>query len=168
MYRRVICFVLLALSLGGCRKVSMQLKSPAFNEGGLIPRQYTCDGDNVNPPLTMSQVPPNTQSLTLIIDDPDAPAGTWVHWLVWNINPHTTEIPEASVPEGSTQGLNDFGNQKYGGPCPPSGSHRYRFTLYAMDTALNLAPTTTKDQLLKTMAGHIVAQAQLVGTYHRQ
>ncbi len=151
----------------------MNLKSSAFEQGALIPSKYTCDGADVSPPLTWSDVPAKTQSLALISDDPDAPRGTWVHWVVWNIPPTTGSLDENvpkqdSLPNGIKQGTTDFRRIGYGGPCPPSGTHRYFFKLYALDTTFNLPPRTTKKDLERTMEGHIVAQAELMGKYKRK
>jgi len=146
----------------------MKLTSPAFQNRNQIPTQYTCDGQNINPPLLINEVPEDTQSLALIIDDPDAPAGDWVHWLIWNINPKLKMIAEGQVPKGSVQGLNDFGQNNYGGPCPPSGEHHYQFKLYALDTVLNLSPLSSKGDLLEAIKGHLLDQALLVGRYKRQ
>jgi len=145
----------------------MKLTSPTFNHNKLIPAKYTCDGNDVNPPLLISEVPPHTQSLVLIVDDPDAPAGDWVHWTIWNIDPKTTEIAENSVPAGAIEGLTDFGRSGWDGPCPPSGTHRYFFKLYALDIELKLPADTNKTKLLQTMNGHILTQAELIGLYHR-
>lgn len=151
----------------------MQLTSPAFADGGLIPRRYTCDGDDASPPLAWSGVPATTVSLALIADDPDAPRGTWVHWVLYNLPATTTSLPEAlptdeRLPNGALQGRNDFRRTGYGGPCPPSGTHRYFFKLYALDTVLSLEPGATKQQLLQAMEGHVLAEAQLMGRYARQ
>lgn len=146
----------------------MKILSQAFKNNARIPAKYTCDGENVNPPLEIHEVPGNTQSLVLIMDDPDAPIeGDWVHWLVWNINPKTTEIAENSVPTGAQQGANTRGNQNYGGPCPPSGTHRYFFKLYALDIKLDLPPSTDKVILEKAMNGHVLEQTELIGLYQR-
>jgi Raf kinase inhibitor-like YbhB/YbcL family protein len=147
---------------------SLQLLSPAFKHDQLISSKYTCDGANVNPPLVIENVPPEAKSLALIMDDPDAPAGTWVHWVIWNIDPGTREIRENSVPSGAMQGINDFRKHNYGGPCPPSGTHRYFFKLYALDVTLTLDQNTTKAALEHTMKGHIVAQGELIGLYKRK
>ncbi|MDV3308721.1 MAG: YbhB/YbcL family Raf kinase inhibitor-like protein [Cyclobacteriaceae bacterium] len=143
----------------------ISVTSTAFTEGQSIPRKYTCDGDNVNPPLTIENVPAETKSLVLIVDDPDAPGGTWDHWVVWDI-PAVTEILENSVP--GTQGMNDSERQRYSGPCPPSGTHRYFFKVYALDTLLGLDPSSTKRDVEEAMKGHILAQGQLIGTYSRE
>jgi hypothetical protein len=123
---------------------------------------------DVNPPLMVENIPPKAKSLALIVDDPDAPRGTWVHWVVWNADPGTREIKEQSIPTGAIQGMNDFGNRGYGGPCPPSGTHRYFFKLYALDTALTLGPNATKAALEAAMKGHILAEAELIGLYERK
>ncbi|MDH7517653.1 MAG: YbhB/YbcL family Raf kinase inhibitor-like protein [Candidatus Thermoplasmatota archaeon] len=145
---------------------NMKLFSSAFRDGETIPSKYTCDGSDVSPPLSFSDVPENTKSLALIMDDPDAPMGTWIHWLVWNIPVNKTVIEEN---EGLKfpQGLNDFGKIGYGGPCPPSGTHRYYFKLYALDTMLNLNEGAKKEQLVSAMSGHIIEETQLMGKYSR-
>jgi len=145
----------------------LQLTSQAFHDNGRIPSEYTCDGANGNPPLSIRNVPANARSFALIVDDPDAPRGTWVHWVLWNMRPDTTEIPATSVPGGALQGTNDFGKQNYGGPCPPSGTHRYFFKLYALDISPPLKPGATKEQLEEAMKGHILEKAELVGLYRR-
>jgi Raf kinase inhibitor-like YbhB/YbcL family protein len=147
---------------------ALQISSPVFKQNQMIPSKYTCDGADINPPLLIGNMPPEAKSLALIVDDPDAPAGTWVHWVLWNVDPKTTEIRENSVPSGAVQGLNDFKKHAYGGPCPPSGTHRYFFKLYALDTTLNLGPDTTKAALERAMKGHIVAQGELMGLYKRK
>jgi Raf kinase inhibitor-like YbhB/YbcL family protein len=145
----------------------MELKS-VFEENGQIPVKYTCDGEDVNPPLNISGVPENAQSLVLIVDDPDAPAGTWTHWIIWNIPAHTARIEEHSAPTGTVQGMNDFQKNEYGGPCPPSGTHRYRFKLYALDGRLSLPEGATKAQVEQLMEGHILGQTVLTGVYSRE
>lgn len=144
---------------------TMKITSTAFDDGENIPRKYTCDGDNVNPPITIEGVPAETESLVLIVDDPDAPGGTWDHWVVWDIPP-ITEILENSVP--GVQGMNDSERQRYSGPCPPSGIHRYFFKVYALDTTLNLDPSSTKPDVEEAMKGHVLAHGQLVGLYGRE
>lgn len=146
----------------------MQISSSVFQSNTLIPSKYTCDGENINPPLRITDVPKDTQSLVLIMDDPDAPAGTWVHWLVWNIHPLTKEIGENSLPANAMEGRTSFGKIGYGGPCPPSNTHRYFFKLYALNTKLNLINSTDKAALLKAMEGHILEQAEVIGTYQRR
>ncbi len=145
----------------------MKITSSTFAHNNQIPSKYTCDGNNFSPPLQFSEVPGQAKSLALICDDPDAPGKTWVHWTAWNIDPKTTEIGEGKVPQGATQGLTDFGEVGYGGPCPPSGTHRYFFKLYALDTTLDIPYEARKEDLEKTMEGHIIEQADLVGTYSR-
>jgi len=152
--------------------MSLVLKSAAFSEGGWIPEKYTCDGDNVSPPLEWSGLPAGTTSLALICDDPDAPMGTWVHWVVFNIPPETDGLPENVPPErelkqGGLQGINDFRKIGYGGPCPLGGTHRYFFKLYALDCRLDLPAGITKAQLMAAMEGHILDQAVLMGRYSR-
>lgn len=143
----------------------MKLISPGFKHNELIPKKFTCQGQNVNPPLLIENIPPGTQTLALIVDDPDAPVACWVHWIVFNILP-TKEIAEDSVP--GMQGYNDFGKLAYGGPCPPSGTHRYFFKLYALDVKLNVRQKTTKKELEEAMQGHIIGRAQLIGLYRKQ
>ena len=145
----------------------MKLQSSAFEPNQQIPSKYTCDGENVHPPLQISDVPESAKSLALIMDDPDAPMGTWVHWTMWKIDPATSEIREDSVPEGVMQGVTSFGKPGYGGPCPPSGTHRYFFKLYALDSMVNLAPDAEKSVLESTMEGHILDQTELLGLYTR-
>jgi hypothetical protein len=146
-----------------------KLKSPAFENNEKIPRKYTCQGDDINPPLKIEGTPPEgAKSLVLIVDDPDAPMGTWDHWLVWNIPPIVSSIEENSVPEGAVQGKNSWGNNKYGGPCPPSGTHRYFFKLYALDTTLDISENSQKKDLEEAMEDHILAQTKLVGLYAKE
>ena len=152
--------------------MSITITSTAFTEGSMIPRDYTCDGEDISPTLTWSGVPDGTKSLALICDDPDAPMGTWVHWVLFNIPAHIMELPDKTLPEkiiqnGAKHGMNDFRKFGYGGPCPPGGTHRYYFKLYALDTEINLEAGITKAQLLKSMEGHILAEGQLMGRYSR-
>lgn len=157
-------------TIGEQKEVSsaMQITSSVFQHNQPIPTKYTCDGENINPPLTFSDVPAQAKSLVLINDDPDALAGTWVHWTVWNIPPTTTAISENSVPQGAVEGVTSFRKPGYGGPCPPSGTHRYFFKLYALDTTLSLGPSATKQDLEKAMEGHILAKAEFIGLYSRR
>ncbi|MCK4357577.1 MAG: YbhB/YbcL family Raf kinase inhibitor-like protein [Candidatus Cloacimonetes bacterium] len=143
-----------------------KIASTAFAEGEMIPRKYTCDGDDISPPLQISDVPENTKSLALIMDDPDAPVGVWDHWIVFNIPASISQISEGEEPQG-TPGKNSWGRTGYGGPCPPSGTHRYFFKLYALDTMLDLEPGASKKKVLKAMEGHILAQGELMGKYKR-
>jgi Raf kinase inhibitor-like YbhB/YbcL family protein len=146
---------------------AIRVTSPAFQSNGHIPRQYTCDGKDINPPLMIANCPQGTRSIALICDDPDAPVGIWVHWVIWNIDPGVKEIKENTVPQGAVEGMNDFRKHAYGGPCPPSGTHRYFFKVYALDSMLNISPNSTKADLEKAMKGHILGQGQLVGLYKR-
>ncbi len=152
--------------------MEIKITSPAFEEGGMIPEVYTCDGIDISPPLKWSSVPQGTKTLALICDDPDAPVGTWVHWVIYNIPGDICELPENIPPEqeikkGGIQGMNDSRKIGYGGPCPPGGTHRYFFKIYALDTEVDLQPGATKSQLLNAMEGHILAKGQLMGTYSR-
>ena len=145
----------------------MEISSAAFQNNQNIPAKYTCDGQNINPPLELKGVPDKARSLVLICDDPDAPAGLWTHWTVWNINPQLNKIDESSVGEGGTEGKTSKGDNGYHGPCPPSGSHRYFFRVFALDAKLNLDSSADSGQLQKAMEGHILEQAELVGLYQR-
>ncbi len=152
--------------------MTFSLSSPAFEPGGMIPSEYICDGADFSPPLECRDIPADAKSLALICDDPDAPVGTWVHWVLYNWPASEPRLPENIPPKrelenGARQGINDFRKIGYGGPCPPAGIHRYFFKLYALDDFLNLPPGATKVQLLKAMEGHILVQAQLVGKYRR-
>jgi hypothetical protein len=142
----------------------LTITSSVFKNKGVIPAKYTCDGEDVNPPLSVEGVPEETESLVLIVDDPDAPMGTWDHWVVWDIPP-TKKIEENSVP--GTEGLNDFGKHSYGGPCPPSGTHRYFFKVYALDTKLDLPSNSRKRNVEKAMEGHILTKGEIIGLYSR-
>lgn len=149
----------------------MQISSPAFENEGSIPSKYTCDGENISPPLLFVDVPKEAQGLVLLMDDPDVPKSVredqmWDHWVIFNIPPTITEIAEGQNPTG-TLGMNTGGRQDYGSPCPPDREHRYYFRLYALDTQLDLAPGSTKDQVETAMEGHIVASAELMGRYNR-
>ncbi|MGA9779047.1 MAG: YbhB/YbcL family Raf kinase inhibitor-like protein [Limisphaerales bacterium] len=154
--------------------MSIQITSTAFAEGQPIPDKYTCAGLNVSPPLQWANAPAGIKSFALIADDPDAPMGTWIHWVIYNLPPATTALaentpPSSELPGGTKQGINDFGQTGYGGPCPPPGRpHRYFFKIYALDLPLNLKSGATRKELLKAMDGHVLAQGQLVGTYQRQ
>ncbi|HVP36373.1 MAG TPA: YbhB/YbcL family Raf kinase inhibitor-like protein [Terriglobales bacterium] len=152
--------------------MAMQLTSSAFKEGHSIPSKYTCDGKNVSPEMKWSNIPQDTKSLALIVDDPDAPRGTFVHWVLYDIPPSVTELKEGIPPDtqlsnGAKHGMPGFNRPGYGGPCPPSGTHHYYFKLYALDFVPALAAGATKDELLKAMEGHILKMAQLMGTYKR-
>ena len=145
----------------------MKLTSPEFKDGGNIPSAYTCDGKNVSPTLEISDVPAGTESLALVVDDPDAPGQTFDHWIVWNIPPEVAQIPEGEQPQG-VPGENDFGDLNYGGPCPPSGMHTYRFKIYALDIVLNLDRGSSKQDLERAMEGHILGKDLLEGNYSRR
>jgi Raf kinase inhibitor-like YbhB/YbcL family protein len=162
------------LALLGCQRApkpaspaaALAVTSPAFAEGERIPQQYTCDGENLSPPLAWSGVPAEAKSLVLIADDPDAPIGTWVHWVTYDLPPELTGLEEATAELG-TAGTSSFNQPGYGGPCPPSGMHRYFFKVYALDTRLELAAGAHKAAVEKAMQGHVLAQGQLMGTYQR-
>ncbi len=145
----------------------MKITTTAFQEGGNIPSKFTCDGADANPPLRFEGVPAEAKSLALIVDDPDAPGGLFTHWLVWNIDPKTAAVEENGAPSNSVQGKNDFGKSGYGGPCPPSGTHRYFFKIFALDRQLDLAAGSKRAQLDAQMRGHIIAQGELMGRYSR-
>ena len=152
--------------------MALEIYSTAFSEGEMIPTRYTCDGPDVSPDLSWSAVPETAKSLALICDDPDAPMGTWVHWVLFNIPSSASGLPaempsDAALENGARNGTNDFGRLGYGGPCPPGGTHRYFFKLYALDSELDLASGITKAQLSEAMEGHILAEAQLMGKYKR-
>ena len=144
---------------------ALEISSPAFADGSFIPEKYTCDGENINPPIDIHKLPKETKSLVLIIEDKDAPIRSWIHWLVWNI-PTTTKIKENNVP--GKEGINDFRQKRYGGPCPPSGTHRYFFKIYALDDLLYLNLPITKVELEKAMGSHIIGYGELIGLYHKQ
>jgi len=144
----------------------MNISSAAFKDTTSIPSKYTCDGANTSPPLAFGAIPPGAKSLALVVDDPDAPRGTFDHWVVWNIPPNTTTVGEGQSPQG-VSGQNGYGKSGYMGPCPPGGEHRYYFKLYALDTTLTLPPSSSKSDLEKAMKGHTVAQAQMMGRYKR-
>lgn len=145
----------------------MKISSTAFENNGMIPSEYTCDGSDISPPLVISEVPKEAKILVIIMDDPDAPMGTFTHWLVWNIPPQKTLFTKGekiSFPQGKTS----FGSKSYGGPCPPGGTHRYFFKLYALDLVLKIKEGSSKTDLEKAMAGHILAETSLIGKYSRR
>jgi len=176
--RPQIIFVLLChATLAWGAPMSFALSSPAFEPGGEIPSRYTCEGQDRSPPLVFTGIPPGTRSLALIVDDPDAPdprapTTTWVHWVLYSIPPSTGSLPEAvaakELPPGTREGLNDWRRKGYGGPCPPTGRHRYFFKLFALDTVLPDLATPTKARLEKAFEGHVIARAELVGTYEKR
>ncbi len=145
----------------------MKITSRAFKHNQTIPSKYTCDGQDINPPLKFSQVPREAKSLALVVDDPDAPSKIWVHWTLWNIPPDIKEIKENHSPTEAVEGITDFNRTGWGGPCPPSGSHRYFFKLYALDKLLDLPPQTSKQGLMKQIKQHKLAEAELIGIYSR-
>jgi len=156
----------------GGTAMGLTVTSAAFSEGGMIPGRHTCDGEDVSPGLAWTGVPDGTKSIALICDDPDAPVGVWVHWVLFNIPPDATDLPEnvpadKTLADGSRHGKNDFGRFGYGGPCPPGGTHRYYFKLYALDTEIGLPSGSTKARLLPAMKGHVLAEGRLMGTYRR-
>lgn len=146
----------------------MKISSPIFKEGEAIPLKYTCDGDDFNPALEISGMPQGTESLALLMDDPDSPSGNFVHWIVWNIRAEEAAIKENATPESAAEGVNGFGRVGYGGPCPHSGTHRYFFRLYALDNMLDLLPGANAAALKQAMEGHVLAEAELMGRYMRQ
>jgi Raf kinase inhibitor-like YbhB/YbcL family protein len=154
-------------------EMTLSLSSPVFQEGEDIPITYTCDGQDISPPLTWGEPPSETQSFALIMDDPDAPGGVFTHWLLFNLPADSRDLPEAVPPHnelenGALQGKNSLGNIGYGGPCPPSGSaHHYRFTIYALDQALDLMAGASRKQVIDAITGHILARGQLTGMYGR-
>jgi len=168
----LICSILLIVCKRG-DLMAFSLKSRAFSEANTLAVKYTCDGADVSPELMWSDAPSNTKSFALIMDDPDAPAGIWVHWVLYDLAPGTTELAEAipcteTLTGGAKQGLNSYKKIGYGGPCPPKGApHRYFFKLYALDCLLNLAPGATKEEVEEAMKGHILAECQLMGKYGR-
>lgn len=161
------------LQTEGGKEMDIKVSSSVFEEGGMIPAKYTCDGDNVSPPLQWEGVPEGAKSVALICDDPDAPMGDWVHWVMFNIPADVNRLEENIVADevlsnGAVQGTTDFGSVGYGGPCPPSGTHRYYFKIYALDTMLDLTSRAGKAKLLDAMEGHILDQGQLMGKYKRK
>ena len=150
----------------------MEIRSSGFDEGAMIPEKYTCDDIDISPPLKWSKVPDGTKTFAIICEDPDAPMGTWVHWVIYNlpanINELSEDVPSLEIlPNGAKQGRNDFGKIGYGGPCPPGGVHRYYFKVYALSEKLNVEAGITKSELLKAMEGHILSEGQLMGRYKR-
>ncbi|MGZ9235834.1 MAG: YbhB/YbcL family Raf kinase inhibitor-like protein [Anaerolineales bacterium] len=194
MMRRIIVYWLMGLLLAACASsatttsespatneipiteatMSLEVTSDAFTNGQSIPAKYSCIGKNISPALAWNEPPAGTQSFALLVDDPDAPMGTWVHWVLFNIPADTRHLPEDLPitgknvdPNAIYVGKNSSGNTRYDGPCPPSGTHRYYFRLYALDTTINLLPGATKDQVLKEMDGHILAQGEIMGTFSK-
>lgn len=150
----------------------MKLSSKAFKDGGSIPRKYTCDGEDISPPLAWEGIPAKARSLALIAEDPDAPGKTWVHWILYDLPPETRSLPENAsqahaLPGHALEGMTDFKRVGYGGPCPPDGRHRYFFRLYALDSRLEFPEGVSRDEVLQTIRGHVLDEAQLMGTYCR-
>ena len=175
-YIALIAFLTLAQNYAhseeGMVAMKITVTSNAFKDGGMIPGKYTCDGDDMSPPIDWSGLPPETKSIAMISDDPDAPMGTWVHWVIFNMPPQLKGLPEDVQPDkvlenGAVQGMNDSRQIGYGGPCPPAGVHRYFFKVYALDTKVSLGPAATKKDLEKAMVGHILSEGQLMGRYKR-
>jgi Raf kinase inhibitor-like YbhB/YbcL family protein len=160
----ILLAALASFAAGGAK---MKITSSAFQQGGNIPSKFSCDGANTNPPLQISELPREVKSLVLIVDDPDAPSGLFTHWAIWNISPQTSTIAEGSTPKG-VQATNDFGRSGYGGPCPPSGTHRYYFKIFALDRELDLPFGAKRSQLDAAMKGHVIAQGELMGRYSRK
>ncbi len=148
-------------------KTGFRITSPVYAEGGYIPAQYTCDGENISPPLEIHDIPEKTMSLVLIIDDIDTPKGTWVHWMLWNILPESPVIAPGTTPPGTVVGKNGFGKFAYGGPCPQTGLHRYMATVYALDTFLSIPPESDKETLVRNMNTHVLGKATLMGLYKK-
>lgn len=190
VYSILCCFVILSLSMVSCNvtetedevvssgidesaTMTMVLSSTSFKEGDKIPVKYTCDGQDISPALMWDEPPQLTEAFVLIVDDPDAPGGVFTHWILFNIPANINQFGEGvpaqeQLESGAVQGKNDFGRTGYGGPCPPSGrSHRYRFTIYALDQSLNLKAGVSRKQVVDAIQGHILAQGQLTGTYQR-
>ncbi|HPD45072.1 MAG TPA: YbhB/YbcL family Raf kinase inhibitor-like protein [Candidatus Woesebacteria bacterium] len=168
LFLTVGIIIITAIFLFGCgKKAAMRLTSPVFNNNDFLPDKYACRGANVNPPLVIDDVPAGTQSLVLIVDDPDAPAGTWTHWLVWNIKPEITEIAENSVPAGAVEGTTSWGKPGYDGPCPPSGTHRYFFKVFALNCEISLSSEADINRLNQTMKDHIIAKAEIIAKYKK-
>jgi Raf kinase inhibitor-like YbhB/YbcL family protein len=160
----ILLAAIAAFAAGGAR---MKITSSAFQQGGNIPTKFTCDGEDMSPPLQITGVPAEAKSLALIADDPDAPGGLFTHWLIWNIPPQTNSIAEGSAPKG-VQGTNDFGKSGYGAPCPPPGMHRYFFRVFALDRELDLRSGAKRSQLEAAIKGHVIGQGELMGRYARK
>ena len=167
MISGVVVILLAVIASIAAEGATMKITSSAFQEGSNIPSKFTCDGSDTSPPLQITGVPSEAKSLVLIADDPDAPSGLFTHWLIWNIPPQTNSISEGSAPKG-VPGTNDFGKSGYKGPCPPPGTHRYSFKIYALDRELDLRGGAKRSQLDAAMKGHVVAQGVLVGRYARK
>ena len=165
--RGAVAILLTAIASLAAGGATMKITSSAFHEGANIPSKFTCDGSDTSPPLQIAGVPSGAKSLVLIVDDPDAPSGLFTHWLVWNIPPQTGSIAEGSAPQG-VQGANDFGKSGYRGPCPPPGTHRYSFKIFALDREMELRSGAKRSQVDAAMKGHVIAQGELVGRYAKR
>jgi Raf kinase inhibitor-like YbhB/YbcL family protein len=174
----LFCFIASLNTLEGknrkkeVKKMELKVTSGAFTEGGSIPSRYSCDGNDISPPLSWTAGPAGLKSYAIIADDPDAPMGTWVHWVIYNIPASVNSLPEnlpkeKKLADGTLQGVNDFKRHGYGGPCPPGGTHRYFFKVYALDTVLKADSGLSKKKLIKAMEGHVIGQGELMGTYSR-
>lgn len=163
-FLRRFCMVKEAISV---YSENMNIQSPAFKHGERIPPKYTCDGENVIPPLVFSDIPPDTKSLVLLVDDPDSSARVWDHWILYNIPPDVRETRENEVPEGAMEGTNSFGEVRYGGPCPQEGEHRYFFKVYALDAILDMPKGVSKAEIERQMEGHIIEKAEIFARYRR-
>jgi len=165
-FPRFIPLVLLVVSVVGRAEAGgFSISSPDFAEGGSIPARFTCEGEDVSPALNIAGVPAGTRTLALVVEDPDAPSGTFTHWIVWNISVGVTRLAAGGLPAGAQQGTNEFGNVGYNGPCPPSGTHRYYFRLSALDAPLRLAPGASREDFDAAIKGHVVASAEVMGRY---
>jgi Raf kinase inhibitor-like YbhB/YbcL family protein len=162
-----VAILLAAIVSYAAGEAKMKITSSAFQQGGNILSKFTCDGSDTSPPLQITGIPSNAKSLVLIADDPDAPGGLFTHWLIWNIPPQTDSIAEGSAPKG-VHGTNDFGKSGYSGPCPPPGTHRYSFKIFALDRELDLRSGAKRSQVDTAMKGHVIAQGELVGRYARK
>ena len=161
-----ICVLLLAGGVAWSRPVAeIEVSSPSFRAGEPMPARFSYKGQNLSPELHISNVPANARSLLLIVDDPDSPSGLWTHWLVWNIPANTTKIAEGAAPSGAMEGKNSFGHNRYDGPVPPSGTHRYFFRVYALDAPLTLSPDAGHDAVTQALANHVVGTGEFFGTY---
>jgi Raf kinase inhibitor-like YbhB/YbcL family protein len=165
--RALVTLTVLGSAIWAVGETQMKLSSSAFSEGSNIPPKFTCDGADTSPPLKIEAVPDSTRALVLIVDDPDAPGGLFTHWVVWNVDPKASSVPAGKAP-GGTQGTNDFGHAGYGGPCPPSGTHRYYFKIFALDQQLSLSAGAKRKEVDAAINGHVIGQAQLMGRYVRK
>ena len=163
----VVVILLAVIASFAAEGAKMKITSSAFQEGGNLPSKFTCDGADISPPLQITGAPSEAKSLVLIADDPDAPSGLFTHWLVWNLPPQTNSIAEGSAPNG-VHGTNDFGKPGYKGPCPPPGTHRYSFKIFALDRELDLRSGAKRRQVDAAMKGHVIAQGELMGRYARK